>query len=145
MSQRLLRALMAGALLLPGSGPAMAAGLSVSVTGLRSGDGQVRVALYNAPKGFPAKAKRAVALRACTPADGGCSVNFADLAPGTYAVSAYHDEDNDGKMKTNFIGIPREGVGVSNNAKGRMGPPKFKDAAVQLPAEGLSLTISLTY
>lgn len=137
--------LMAAALLLFGNGFAMAADLTATVTGLRSGEGQVRVALYDAPKGFPGKTKRAVARRTCRPEGGGCTVTFAGIAPGTYAVSAYHDEDGDGEMKTNFIGIPREGVGVSNNAKGRMGPPKFEDAAVHVPAEGLTLEISLTY
>ncbi len=40
-------------------------------------------------------------------------VNFAGIAPGRYAVTAQHDEDGDGKLKTNFIGMPKEGVGIS--------------------------------
>ena len=37
---------------------------------------------------------------------------------GSYAASIQHDEDGDGKLKTNFIGIPKEGVGISNNPGG---------------------------
>jgi len=41
---------------------------------------------------------------------------------GKYAVSVFHDENSNGKLDTNFLGIPREGVGASNNAKGHFGP-----------------------
>jgi len=54
---------------------------------------------------------------------------FPGVAPGRYAVSVFHDENSNGKMDTNFIGIPREGVGASNNAKGHLGP---QDSMTQL-------------
>jgi len=46
---------------------------------------------------------------------------FPGVAAGTYAVSAFHDENSNGKLDRNFMGIPREGVGASNNAKGHLG------------------------
>ena len=54
------------------------------------------------------------------------------LPPGRYGFNVYHDVDGDGKMKTNVIGIPKEPIGPSNDAKGRFGPPKFDDAAVEI-------------
>jgi len=56
------------------------------------------------------------------------TVQFKNIPPGVYAVSIYHDEDNSGKLETGVFGIPKEDVACSNNAKGRMGPPKYSDA-----------------
>ena len=53
---------------------------------------------------------------------------FTNLPKGIYAVSFVHDENDNKKMDTNFIGIPTEDYGCSNNATGFMGPPKYKDA-----------------
>lgn len=62
-------------------------------------------------------------------ADGTASVTFTDVAPGTYAIVVIHDENGNGEMDTNFIGIPTEPGGFSNNAPARMGPARFEDAS----------------
>jgi len=49
-----------------------------------------------------------------------------DLKPGKYAFKFFHDENNDEKLNTNFMGIPKEGYGFSNNASGKFGPPSFE-------------------
>jgi uncharacterized protein (DUF2141 family) len=49
------------------------------------------------------------------------------IAPGEYAVSIFHDENDNGKLDTGAFGIPTEPTGYSNNAKGKYGPPKFDD------------------
>jgi len=53
---------------------------------------------------------------------------FADVAPGEYAVSVFHDENSNGKLDRNFMGMPKEGVGASDDAVGHFGPPKYDDA-----------------
>jgi uncharacterized protein (DUF2141 family) len=50
-----------------------------------------------------------------------------------------------GKLDTNFLGIPKEGYGFSNGAKGLLGPPSFSDASFQYDGETMDLTISLHY
>ncbi len=50
------------------------------------------------------------------------------LPAGEYALSIFQDVDDDGKLKRNFIGIPKEPAGLSNNARPRFGPPKYQDA-----------------
>jgi uncharacterized protein (DUF2141 family) len=60
------------------------------------------------------------------------TVFFENLKPGIYAISVYQDIDANGKMNQNFLGIPKEPVGVSNNAEGFMGPPKYEDAKFNL-------------
>jgi len=56
------------------------------------------------------------------------TVEVSDLPYGDYAVSLYHDENDNGKIDTNFMKIPKEPYGFSNNARGTFGPPKFRDA-----------------
>jgi uncharacterized protein (DUF2141 family) len=51
-----------------------------------------------------------------------------DLPPGQYALSVFQDADDDGKLARNFIGLPKEPAGLSNNLRPRFGPPRFKDA-----------------
>jgi uncharacterized protein (DUF2141 family) len=63
----------------------------------------------------------------------------------TYAVCAFHDENSNKKIGTNWIGIPKEGIGVSNNAKGNFVPPKFDDAKFAFNKPEQTITISLKY
>ena len=67
------------------------------------------------------------------------------VKPGTYAVSTFHDENSNGKLDTNLLGIPTEGVGASNNAKGHFGPPKFDDAKFRFEGGRLDLKIAIDY
>lgn len=70
---------------------------------------------------------------------------FSGITAGTYAVSVFHDENSNGKLDTKFMGIPREGVGASNDAKGHLGPPKFDAAALRFSGDRLDLTITIHY
>lgn len=56
------------------------------------------------------------------------AITFAEIPDGTYAISVFHDEDENGELTTNFIGIPKESYGSSNNAPSNFGPPKWIDA-----------------
>ena len=58
---------------------------------------------------------------------GTTKVEVPDLPFGMYAISIYHDENNNGKLDTNFMKIPKEPYGFSNNARGMFGPPKVKE------------------
>jgi uncharacterized protein (DUF2141 family) len=53
---------------------------------------------------------------------------FDGIKPGVYAISAFHDENDNGKLDTNLIGIPTEDWCTSRNARGTLGPPSFEDA-----------------
>ena len=56
-------------------------------------------------------------------------LQLQDLEKKTYAVSVFYDENNNGELDTGFLGIPKEKVGFSNNAKGSFGPPKYNEVA----------------
>ena len=71
------------------------------------------------------------------------SLVFAGLAPGDHAVSVCHDQNNNGRLDTNPIGVPSEPLGFSRNATGMMGPPKFADAAIGIDAADVAIRINL--
>jgi uncharacterized protein (DUF2141 family) len=99
--------------------------LIVSVSGLKNDTGVLKVGLYNSEgtflkipyKSIPSQIKGNVA-----------TVVFEGIPKGEYAISSYQDENSNGKLDRNEMGIPSEGVSCSNNAKGFMGPPRYQDA-----------------
>jgi len=119
--------------------------IQVEITGLRNNQGKVLCSLYSSSEGFPKKAEKAVARGSSDISERRAICQFTGLAPGTYAVSVFHDENSNGRLDTNFMGIPREGVGASNNAKGHFGPPKFDAAAFLYRGGRLDLKITITY
>ncbi len=123
--------------------PAAAADLGVAVENVRDGQGQVKLMLFDRDEGFRKedKARQILALPAGA---GTVSGVFPGLSPGRYAVIAYHDENGDGKLNLRFGMFPKEGYGLSNNPK-LSGPPKFADAAFDVPETGRRIDIRLGY
>ena len=119
--------------------------IHVDVVGLHNNKGQVLCSLFASAIGFPKKDDKAVAHYTAKISNRQASCEFVGIAPGTYAVSAFHDENSNGKLDTNFMGIPREGVAASNDARGRLGPPKFDDAAFHVSGGRVDLRITITY
>ncbi len=112
---------------------------------MRNAKGQVLCALFSSPVGFPKNSDKAAAHAKSEISHGRAVCQFSGITAGTYAVSVFHDENSNGKLDTNILGIPREGVGASNNAKGRFGPPKFDAASFQFPGGRLDLRITINY
>jgi len=99
--------------------------LTVAVSGLKNNSGTVKVGLYNSDGTFLKTTYKSVASKI---KDNKAMVTFENLPAGEYAISTYHDENNNGKLDKNMMGIPSEDYAASNNAKGFMGPPAYKDA-----------------
>ncbi len=115
--------------------------LTVNLTGFRSDTGAVEVLVFDNEGAFPKKPEKAIARQRARLEAGSARVEFRNLTPGTYALSAYHDVNDNGKMDANFLGIPKEPTGASNDARGRMGPPSFKDAQLIVSAD---TTVTIT-
>lgn len=126
--------------------PVLGGELAIDVTGVRSDDGRVLLALHQERAGisFPDD-QGAVAGVWIDAAAGTFSLVFPDLAEGRYAVSVMHDENGDGALDTNLLGVPTEGYGFSNDATGFMGPPDFSDACVVVGDEPVHAVITLLY
>ena len=119
--------------------------IHVDIAGLRSDKGQVMCSLYASRDGFPKQSEKALARVSSSIAEKRATCEFSGIAPGTYAVSVFHDENSNGKLDTKLMGIPREGVGASNDARGHFGPPKFEAAAFKFAGARLDLKITINY
>lgn len=135
--------------------PALAGGLKLTISGVRSDKGAVMVGLYDSEAKFDkaigraAKAGRLVdkdrligATMRARPGDQG--IGF-DLPPGRYGVIVFHDENDDGRLDKNMLGMPTEGYGFSNNATGFFSAPSFDDAAITVGSGVTHTVISLDY
>jgi len=91
---------------------------------LREKGGIVRCGLFER-NGWLKKVVAAATARA-TGATALCVFN--KIQPGTYGISAFHDQNSNGKLDTNFLGMPIEDYCASNNARGVLGPPSFEDS-----------------
>ena len=119
--------------------------LKVVVNNIKSKTGQVGFFIFNSAETFPTHTEKALLSGFVKTAGNSVEYTFANLAFGTYAIYVFHDEDNDNKLKTNFIGMPKEGMGVSKNAKGHFGPPKYDDAKIDFNKPEQTIAITLIY
>jgi uncharacterized protein (DUF2141 family) len=120
-----------------------AADLTVTIDGARNSDGSVATAIFNNDANFP-KAPPFAAFR--MKASGGpVSFTVHNLPPGKYAITSFHDENDNGKLDADPTGLPTEGYGVSNDAKNILGPPQFSKAAFDIGDQAKAVTIKITY
>lgn len=118
--------------------------IMVNITGLHSNKGKVILYLYNSADGYPQNHSKAFQTTSNKIINNKCIITLKNVPKGTYAIGYFHDENDNGKLDTNFLGIPSEGVGASNNAKGFMGPPKFKDAMFMVESD-ISISLIISY
>ncbi len=121
-------------------------GIHVEVLDIRNSAGTVACALFEAPEGFPYEYLRfatnimVIKVRATK-----ARCDFEDIPPGKYALAVVHDENMNGKLDANLLGIPKEGYGFSTDATGFLGAPSFSAASFPYDGQNLDMTISLQY
>lgn len=121
-------------------------GIHVEILGIKTSTGAVACALFESSEGFPTEyllsATNIVFIKV---RDKQARCDFLDIPPGTYALAVVHDENMNGKLDTNWMGVPKEGYGFSNDAKGLLGAPTFSAASFPYGGQKLELTIRLNY
>ena len=125
---RLLPGLSAVLVLL--SGATAPAAIEVEIDKARSARGVFHLCLTAQVKHFPDCSKDASAIKRTVPAVSR-SVSLRGIAPGRYALTLFHDENNNRRLDT-VLGIPREGFGFSRNPAVRFGAPKFRQVDIEL-------------
>lgn len=109
----------------------------VGVHGIEGDEGSVRIALFDGAEGFTDRPWQAAVV---LPRDG--SAEWAVRVPyGTYALGVVHDRDDNGKLNTNLLGMPRERYGFSNDARGTFGPPSFDDASFEVAESSVRVEV----
>ncbi len=118
--------------------------LTVKVRLTRDAQGDLAYLIFSSPSGFPGNYDKAI-RHGFLPIPAGAQQMRIDtvLPPGTYAVSVYEDLNGNRKLDHNFVGIPREPVGASNNPKERMGPPRFDDCSFRVATSPVDIVITL--
>jgi len=113
--------------------------LTVRVTGIRNTKGKIKLTLYRNANSVESREVEIdpVTLTAKTV--------FDKLPRGVYSVNVFHDENMNGKLDTNWVGIPVEGYGFSNNPSKRMGKPGFNETNFQLNQPECAIEIKLIY
>ena len=119
--------------------------IKIEVNGFDNDDGVARILLFSTEEkdAFPSKQNLALLKKIVHIKNKKVVFEFSDLPYGEYAVSIHHDENADGKVNTNFLGIPNEGLGCTNDAKGFFGPPSFEKAKVKLNMKELHVIINV--
>jgi uncharacterized protein (DUF2141 family) len=115
--------------------------LQVTVKGIKGTKGNIRIGLFNDEENFLKSAWKGQVIKAI---DGTITVTFENLPKGVYAVSVIHDENENSELDSGFMGIPKEGFGFSKDAMGMFGPPKFKDASLEVK-ENTTVSLTLKY
>jgi uncharacterized protein (DUF2141 family) len=127
----------------PSSGASVV--IAVTVRGAASTEGRIRMALFASEDGFPGEPEQALRqIQRWIAADTVHAV-FENVPEGRYAISVLHDADDDGEMKQDFMGRPKEGYGFSRDARGRFGPPGFDSAAFDAAGDTTHVLIELEY
>lgn len=119
--------------------------LILELTELRNRKGTVNIALFSSEDGFPKDATKAVRSGSYPISELPLAIEFSDLPYGCYAVSVHHDENLDGKINFNALGIPKEGIGFSGNPKIWKGAPGFQRAAFEFNPRSRQVSITMKY
>lgn len=114
--------------------------VTVNISNFKNNKGLVLVSLCNTKETFLVGGIKSAKLKITNKS---CSITFKDLPKGTYAISMFHDENENNKLDTNFLGIPKESYGCSNNARGHFGPPKWEDAKFEINHSNIIQNIKL--
>ena len=103
--------------------------LNIEFTDIKSNNGSIFIGLHDHKSNFLKQEVKGAIVKVVNKK---ASCVFEGLLIGEYAISVFHDKNNNNKLDTNFMGIPKEPYAVSNNAKSFMGPPKYEDAKFKI-------------
>jgi uncharacterized protein (DUF2141 family) len=119
--------------------------LEIRLTGMRNTDGKISVNLFNKEDGFPDDPETSYAWKTVNVDPDTVVIVFENLPYGEYAVSVLHDENNNGIMEKNFLGIPKEGFAFSNNYAPKIMSPSFSDAMFVLKQANMKTELKMLY
>lgn len=109
-----------------------AVSVKVRINSLKNATGLVRMALYDRDDAW-LDGTQAVLTRTLPAAPKGVEFDLGDLPPGIYGIAAFHDENKNGEVDMRWLPPgPSEGIAISNEARGILGPPSFDDAKIRL-------------
>lgn len=115
--------------------------LTIKISNIEKMQGEIKVGVFNTGTNF-LKQGAAIKNYSIKVDKNTALLTITDLPKGEYAITMYHDENSDNECNRNFIGIPKEPYGFSNNIKPRMSAPKYEDCKFAL-TENITLHIKM--
>ncbi|KIM12836.1 MAG: hypothetical protein KU37_00105 [Sulfuricurvum sp. PC08-66] len=106
--------------------------IEITIEGVKNANGELSIGLYDEAKAFAkpnAKVVKGVFVKA---SQGTMVVKLVNIPDGVYAVSLFHDQNSNQKLDTNFLGMPIEGYGFSNNVYPMFRSASFEEARFEL-------------
>jgi uncharacterized protein (DUF2141 family) len=116
--------------------------LTLNVIGVKNSNGSIRAALFQNDKDFLKNPSYGEIVKASSDT---VIIVFKEIPFGDYGISVIHDENNNGVLDTNFVGIPKEGFGFGNDALGTFGPPSFDKAKISIRHTDVTHTLRMRY
>ena len=116
--------------------------LTIVVTGLEIDDGEVQIAVSTSREDYESDDPAFIEVRSNIE-NVQAEYIFEELPFGEYAIKLFHDENMDGEINSNFLGIPTEDYGFSNNASGTFGPADYDDAKFIFEQSEMTMEISV--
>jgi uncharacterized protein (DUF2141 family) len=123
-------------------------GLEVKFDGISNAQGQVCLSLFSGPTDFPKDTSPNFVVKRCAPVSSkGTSILLGDLnlKPGNYAITAFHDANNDSRLNKGSFGIPEEGFGFSNNPEIGFSAPSFDETKFKVSSTPSTVQIKFRY
>jgi len=119
--------------------------ITVVMTNFRNEKGRAQVTLFNSEKGFPLDPNYAYMVKTGAINGGTATVKFMGVGLGEHAICAIHDEDMDGDFDRNWLFLPGEGWGTSNDVGGFFGPGNYNDSRFILDSTDATVNIIIHY
>ncbi|MCC5929739.1 MAG: DUF2141 domain-containing protein [Cyclobacteriaceae bacterium] len=119
--------------------------MKITVKGLRSDKGKIWLSIFNSEAGFPENHQSAFFTDVIILPNGEKTFWVTGLPIGQYAIALLHDENGNGIMDKNLIGLPTEGYGLSNNPPKKMRAPRFSEAKLELMHSKQEISIEMQY
>lgn len=109
--------------------------LTIQVENIKIPQGQLLLAIYDSHENYDAEKSPKHFMKQLAITTNTTRIKFEDLPAGYYAIKAFHDTNNNNKLDTNLIGLPKEQYGFSNNVTGRLGPPSFEQSRFSIQGD----------
>lgn len=122
-----------------------AADLHVEIHNIRNGKGQIALTLFAGKHGFPMQPERSYRYVKIPAQAGALDIKIAGLPYGSYAIAVMHDENFNDKVDLNFLGIPKEGTGSSNDVRNMFRGPEYEQAEFLFSPQAEKLKIKMFY
>ncbi|MFO7752314.1 MAG: DUF2141 domain-containing protein [Desulfobacteraceae bacterium] len=121
-------------------------GIQVTIPNIKNSTGNIACGIFESPEGFPKKflvSAKTIIIKKIQRMQAQC--DFTDIPSGTYAIAVIHDENMNGELDTNWMGVPKEGYGFSNTTIDEFGTPAFSASSFRYHGQNHNMTIKLEY